>query len=88
MRDPAPLIPDLIINDHILTKIQFLKILIGLTQYLCRQGLSPLRHLIDQHFKFCKHGLPVHCSLKLLQEMIDQYSTLLLVRGLSQQILH
>ena len=88
MGDAGPLQGDPVIRHHIRAEVQLVQLVVLGGEGVGGQGLAPLGHAADLQLKLGKHGLAVDRALEGIQEVVDEISPLLFVRGLCQQMAH
>ena len=88
MGDPHPLHVDLIIKNNTFAVIQAVETAILRIEHIGCQRCPLLRHFADIQLKFGKHGLAVQRAAELLQEVIDEVSTLFFIGCFREQMLH
>ena len=87
MRNPGPLIPDLVIDHHIRPEIIFNQFPVHAAQSLRRQRLSLFGQLVDLLLEFREHGLAVDSAFEILQVLVQQRQTLRGILRLFKKVL-
>ena len=86
MRDPAPLVGDQRIGDHILTEVVAVKLQVEIAEGVRGEGFSLRRHLVGPALELLEHGLPEQRALEAFQVVVDQVRLLLFRGGAAQQV--